>query len=173
MSKVQAIQNFPAPKSVKEARSFLGLINYLIRFIPNLATHTQCLRMLTKKDCKFKWSEVEQEAFEGLKSIVKSKTVLKHFSTGKTTKTVVDVSNVGLGAVLLQEQEDNNFYPLMYASRSLTETEARYSRTEREALGVVWDYEKFRLTHIGDNLDTKTDHTALLGIFDVRLHLNV
>ena len=79
--------------------------------------------MLTKKDCKFKWSEVEQEAFEGLKSIVTSETGLKHFSTGKTTKIVVDASNVGLGAVLLQEQEDKNFYPVMYASRSLTETE--------------------------------------------------
>ena len=136
VSKVEAIQNFPALKNVKEVRSFLGLINYLIRFIPNLATHTHCLRMLTKKDCKFKWSEVEQEAFEGLKSIVTSKTVLKHFSTGKTTKIVVDASNVGLGAVLLQEQEDKNFYPVMYASRSLTETESRYSQTEREALGV-------------------------------------
>ena len=52
VSKVEAIQNYPAPKNVKEVRSFLGLINYLIRFIPNLATHTHCLRMLTKKDCK-------------------------------------------------------------------------------------------------------------------------
>ena len=101
--------------------------------------------MLTKKDCKFKWSEVEQEAFEGLKSIVTSETGLKHFSTGKTTKIVVDASNVGLGAVLFQEQEDKNFYPVMYASRSLTETESRYSQTEREALGVVLGCERFRL----------------------------
>ena len=167
VSKVEAIHNFPAPKNAKEVRSFLGLINYLIRFIPNLATHTHCLRMLTKKHCKFKWSKVEQEAFEALKSMVTSETVLKHFSTGKITKIVVDASNVGLGGVLLQKQEDKNFYPVMYASRSLTETEARYSQTEREALGVIWGCERFRLYLIGQTFTIETDHKPLLGIFGV------
>ena len=56
--------------------------------------------MLTKKDCKFAWSEVEQEAFENLKDMVTSETVLKHFITGNETKIVVDASQVGLGSEL-------------------------------------------------------------------------
>ena len=167
VSKVAAIKSFPAPKNAKEVRSFLGLINYLIRFIPNLATHTYCLRMLTKKDCKFVWSEVEQEAFENLKDMVTSETVLKHFITGNETKIVVDASQVGLGAILLQEQEDKNFHPVMYSSRSLTETESRYSQTEREALGVIWGCEKFRLYLIGHHFEIETDHQPLLTILGV------
>lgn len=166
VSKVSAIQNFPAPTSSQEVRSFLGLINYLIRFIPHLATHTFLLRNLTKKHTKFEWTESEQHAFDYLKSIVTSETVLRHYVTGLRTKIVVDASPVGLGAILFQEQPgDEGFRPVMYSSRSLTNTETRYSQTEREALGVVWGCEKFRLYLVGSHFDIETDHQPLLGIF--------
>ena len=95
--------------------------------------------MLTKKACKFKWSEVEQEAFEGLKSIVTSETVLKNFSTGNTTKIVVDASNVGLRAVLLQEQKDKNFYPVMYASRLMEKASVSQKQATEEELREALD----------------------------------
>ena len=53
-----------------------------------------------------------------------------------------DASSEGIGAVLLQIQDDGRRRPVCYASRSLTDTEKRYAVTEKEALAATWTYEK-------------------------------
>ena len=68
--KVVAIQSFRRPENEAEVRSFLGLPNYLNKFIPNLATLDEPLRMLTKKDAKFNWSEQHQQSFDSIKAVM-------------------------------------------------------------------------------------------------------
>ena len=63
------------------------------------------------------------------------------------TRVVADASPVGLGAVLVQEQ-NGNWRPVYYASRSLTAVERRYSQTEREALALVWACKRFHVNHM-------------------------
>ena len=63
-SKVAAVNAFPSPKTVKEVSSFLGLVTYLARFIPNLSTESAPLRKLLMKDAMWKWEREEEEAFK-------------------------------------------------------------------------------------------------------------
>ena len=64
---------------------------------------------------------------------------MAYFDLNAKTRVIVDASPVGLGAILTQQQKDGNFKSVIYASRSLSDVERRYSQTEKEALAVVWD----------------------------------
>ncbi|XP_064082956.1 uncharacterized protein K02A2.6-like [Macrobrachium nipponense] len=72
---------------------------------------------------------------------------------------------VGLGAILVQKQDNGCFKPVIYASRSLTDVERRYSQTEKEALAVVWACERFRLYVLGIHFELINDHKPLEVIY--------
>ena len=61
--KVQAVSSLSEPTTVEQVRSSLGLAGYYRRFIPNFATLSYPLVQLTKKGCKFSWSDKQQESF--------------------------------------------------------------------------------------------------------------
>ncbi|XP_055681809.1 uncharacterized protein K02A2.6-like [Lutzomyia longipalpis] len=126
-SKVEAVQKFRSPETKEEVRSFLGLITYVSRFLPDCATATFPLRQLMCSSDPFIWKEIHQEAFDKLKNMI------------------ADASPVGLGAVLLQFEDDTVDKPLIiaYASKCLSKTERKYCQTEKEALALVcneWKY---------------------------------
>lgn len=74
---------------------------------------------------------------------------MAYFNPVLPTQVIVDASQIGLGAILVQKQGNGCFKPVIYASRSLTDVERRYSQTEKEALAVVWACERFRLYVLG------------------------
>ena len=76
-----------------------------------------------------------------------------------------DVSAYGLGAVLLQSSADNTWKPVAYASRFMSDTEQCYSQIEKEALGIVWDCEKFKDYVLGKYISIETDHKPLVPLF--------
>ena len=158
--KVTAIKEARAPQNANELRSFLGLANYVSRFIPNFATIVAPLRLLTHQNVKWNWGNVEDEAFRNLKdSLVED--VMEYFDPRKPTELIVDASPVGLGAVLVQEGK-----VVSYASKSLSDVESRYSQTEKEALAIVWGCEHFHLYLYGSSFTLLTDHKPLQVIFN-------
>ena len=163
--KVTAVLNAREPRTSSEVRSFLGLVTFLGRFIPDLSTVSAPLRDLTKSGVAWRWGKPESDSFNELKQRLSDKKVLAYFSQTAETQLVVDASPVGLGAVLLQRQPNGLFQPIEYASRSLTDVERRYSQTEREALAVVWGCERFHVYLYGIDFDLLTDHKALQSIF--------
>lgn len=157
--KVKTINESSPPKTVHEVRSFLGMTQYVSRFIPGYATITEPLRNLTKKDSPWRWGANEQKSFQRLKTALTSSHVMSYFSPQKKTQVLVDASPVGLGAILTQEGRI-----VCYASRALTETEQRYSQIDREMLAVVFGVEHFHLYLYGAPFSVITDHKPLLGI---------
>ena len=91
--------------------------------------------------------------------------MLAYFDRGAPTEVIADASPVGLGAVLVQKV-DGERRAVCYASRSLGDTERRYSQTEKEALALVWSCERFNLYLYGlPEFDLVTDHQALKTIY--------
>ena len=86
---------------------------------------------------------------------------MAHFNPQLDTALIVDAGKIGLGAILVQTQDDNTIRPVAFASRTLTSQECRYSQTEREALSVVWGCERFHLYLYGKPFDILTDHQPL------------
>jgi hypothetical protein len=135
--KVEANQNAPAPTNAGEVRSFLGLVNYCARFIPNLATISEPLRQLTRMGAEWAFGKTTAACIQRLKNSLTSDCVMAHYTPEAQTELRVDASPVGLGAILMQS-DGHETRPVAYASRTLTDVERRYSQTEREALAVVW-----------------------------------
>lgn len=165
-SKVEAIKKFRSPENVDEVRSFLGTVTYLARFIQNLATISEPLRKLLKKDERFVWKQEQEEAFQKLKMILTSESCLGFFRKTDLTQLFCDASPVGLGAVLVQQHKSTKESRVIaYASRSLSSAEQKYFHTEKEALSLVWGVEKFKYYLHGISFELITDCKALEFLF--------
>lgn len=159
--KVDAIKTAEIPKNVSEVRSFLGMTNYVKRFIPNYSTITAPLRDLTKNNVNFEWGKNQQESFETLKRDLTSDKVMVYFDATKQTVMIVDASPLGLGALLTQDGK-----VISYGSQALNDVETRYSQTEKESLAVVWGCEHFHLYLFGNQFKIISDHKPLESIFN-------
>lgn len=164
--KVRSIQQFRAPRTKEELRSFLGLVTYVSRFIPNLATESHPLREMLKSAIQFEWNKVHQRSFESLKQSIANIEHLGYYDPRDHTILVTDASGVGLGAVLVQVK-NNKVRVISYASRSLSETEQRYPPIEKEALAIIWAVERFKVYLLGISFVLETDHRPLETLFSV------
>ena len=158
--KIEAITKMEPPKDIATMQSFLGLVNYLNRFSPVLASLTAPLRILCKKDNIFSWESSQQAAFDAIKEEISRVPSLAYFDKNKTSVIQSDASMKGLGATLLQDGR-----PVVYASRSLTTAEQNYSNIERELLGVVFAVERFHRYIYGYRVKVQTDHKPLESIW--------
>lgn len=165
-SKLAAVQRFRPPRTVQELQSFMGLTSYFRKFIPNYSVTAAPLRSLLKKNSAFSWEEDQQVAFETLKCALCQPPVLKLFSERTEFRVQVhtDASRLGLGGLLLQEDEERRYRPVLYLSRALKGAEVNYSSTELEALAVKWALEQLRPYLIGRKFQVVSDHHALCWI---------
>ena len=124
-AKTEAIRATPPPDNVSDLRSFLGTCGYVAKFIPNYANIAEPLRKLTRKEQKWSWGPEQAKAFKALKEALSGAPVLACFRVEAPTYVATDASPVGLGAILLQDQETGECKPIAYISRSLTSTERR------------------------------------------------
>ncbi len=125
-NKVSALRTMEHPSNGQELQAFLSLATYMGPFIPSLSTLTVPLRELVKKNNIFEWSPpVHQEAFEAIKNKISEDTTLAYYDPGKEVTLQVDASTRGLEATLIQEGK-----PIAFASKALTNTEARYANIE-------------------------------------------
>ena len=162
--KVKAVVDAREPTNAAEVRRLLGLVNFTARFIPDLATVSAPLLQLTKSSESFGWGPEQQQSFDELKKRLSSAETLGYFDKNVLTKVITDASPVGLGAVLVQEQGEE-LRVISYASRSLSDTERRYSQTEKEASAIVWACERFHAYLYGAEFELMTDHKLLACIF--------
>jgi hypothetical protein len=137
-NKIKAILNMPAPRGKEGVRKFLGLVQYLSKFIPNLSDLDAHLRILLKSDVEFQWNHEQDESFQRRKHVCAKPPVLALFDVNKTVEIECDSRKDGLGAVLIQ-----NGRTVAYGSSALTETEKRYAQIEKEMQAIVYSCQKF------------------------------
>ncbi len=164
--KVQAVREAREPRNVSELRSYLGLLTYYSRFLPNMASILTPLYFLLRKSTPWKWSGKEREAFRASKKLLLSADVLVHYNPELDLVLACDASAYGLGAVLSHRVADGTEQPIAFASRMLSDTERRYSQVEKEALAIIFGVRHFHSYVYGRHFYLQTDHkplTTLLG----------
>ena len=134
--KVEAIQAWPRPMSVKNVKSFLGLASYYHRFIAGFANIASPLHECTKKMTTFQWTAEAQTAYSRLKTALIEAPVLSYPDLTLPFILDTDASSVGIGAVLSQVVEGRE-RPVAYFSTALCQAQRNYCVTKRELLAVV------------------------------------
>ena len=125
--KVEAILMMPKPTDVQSVKRFLGMANYLSKFLPHLSTVTEPLRQLEDKDVEWHWNKAHEGAFTEVKRLITNHPVLCCFDVSKEVTLQCDASQSGLGATLLQEGQ-----PVAFTSWALMVTEKNYAQIEKE-----------------------------------------
>lgn len=161
--KVQAVRDYPQPKTKKDVRAFLGLVVYYCRFIPQFASVAAPLSDLTRKGQPqlINWTEIQETAFKALKHSLMETPLLLVADPGKPYTLQTDASDRGLGAVLSQASDNWEKLPVAYASRKLLPQELNYSTIEEECLAVVWALKFFHVYLYGQPFLIQTDHQPL------------
>ncbi|XP_052746964.1 uncharacterized protein LOC128199832 [Bicyclus anynana] len=156
-TKIKAIISMPDPSDRKALERFLGMVNYLSKFIPNYSESVAVLRGLLKKDTEWVWYPKHSEAIENLKKKLSSAPVLALYSLELPVVVSVDASAHAVGAVLLQAGR-----PVEFASLTLTDTQVRYAQIEKEMLAIVFAVERFRQYLFGrQGIVVQSDHKPL------------
>ena len=163
--RLASIRNYELPMTVKKMRSFLGLASFLRGFAPNLTEIVAPLRAAAnEKGGKIRWTPERLDTFEKVKNMFLQPPVLKAPDFNKPFVLYTDASNVGIGALLCQEQ-GGSLRLIASANRTLNKTERRYSTIHREALAIHWAIcKKFRCYLQNMRFQLRTDHEPLIWL---------
>ncbi|UYV63174.1 K02A2.6-like, partial [Cordylochernes scorpioides] len=165
--KVQAIQKAKTPTNISELRSFLGLVNFYGKFIPNLPELLKPLHELLHKKRPWVWTKECGEAIDRCKNSITSERVLVPYDATLPLCLATDASQIGVGAVLSHIIEGQE-RPIMFASRTLSGAEQNYSQIEKEALAIIYGVTKFHQFIYGRKFILITDHKPLVTILGSR-----
>jgi hypothetical protein len=156
--KTQAISRIEAPKTVKQVRSFIGMINFYRKFIHNFSLIAAPLTKLTKKNVPFVWDTDCAKAFETLKLRIVEDVVLKHPDFSREFCIFTDASDFAVGSVLTQDGK-----PVEFFSRKLLDAELNYSVFDKELLAIVDSLKQWRhlLIHSEQVVTIFSDHNNL------------
>ena len=162
-SRIDAIQKVNPPKTIKECRSFCGMVNYMSMFLPSLQEKLIPIYFITRKGIPFYWVEEQQKAFEDIKKDVTNAPVLLMPNSTGHFVLVSDTSKIGCGAALYQKQR-GQYHLIAYYSKRLPEAVANYSISELELTGVMANVATFK--HLLRNV--YCDHSALVHILKAK-----
>ena len=166
--KIEAITNMPRPHTLKQLQSLLGVINYYRRYIKHYAHIAAPLHKLTggkitksKPKQVIQWTPEAEESLRIIKDILAKKVILAFPDFKKPFYLTTDASNVAIGGVLQQKDEQGHLRPLTFFSRKLNTSEKNYSTIEREALAIVYGLKINRPLCLGFPIKIHTDHRPL------------
>ncbi|XP_055584928.1 uncharacterized protein K02A2.6-like [Uranotaenia lowii] len=163
--KVKAILEVPRPEDVSQLKSYLGMINYYSKFVPNLSIKLSPLYELIKKNRRYNWSAECETVFQDSKKLLVDNSVLYLYDPKLPIVVICDASAVGVGAVLCHVI-DNVEKPVFYVSSTLSKAERNYPNLHREALAIVFGLKKFFKYIYGKKITVVTDNKPLVSIFD-------
>ena len=165
-AKIKDVLNYPAPKNVKQLRTFLGLAGYYRRFIRNYAQIAHPLTDLTKKNVDWTWGDSESNAFNVLKEKLTSSPILEYPDLKLGYVLHTDASEYGVGAVLSQVRGIGEGFPprevvIAYTSKHLLERECKWATIEKETYAIVHAVKSFHTYIYGQKTIIYSDHKPL------------
>ena len=161
--KVDAIIAIKPPTTVKQVRSFVGMVNYYCDMWKRRSHLLTPLTALTQKGHKFKWTDLEQKAFDEIKRVLAQNTILTYPNFKLPFEIHTDASDLQLGSVIMQEGK-----PLAFYSRKLNSAQRNYDTRDKELLSIVETLKEFRNILFGHTVIVHTDHKNLLYVNESR-----
>ena len=157
------IQNMPVPTDKAQLKRWIGMVQFINKFIPDCSIELKPFHRLATK--RFHWNAEYQQKFDEIKEMVQSTDILHHPDMEKEFKLYCDASIDGMGAVLTQEH-DGVDVPVQFSSKVFSDTQSRWHCSEQEIFSVIYHVEKFRSFLVGRHFVVYTDHKNLQSLFN-------
>jgi len=157
-AKVAAILQMPPPQDIPVVKRLCGMVQYLAKFLPNLANDLTPLCNLTRKGASCEWSAGCERVFHTVQ-IMTNAPILAYYNPDDKLTLQADSSKDGIAAVLLQQGK-----PIEFASRALTPAERNWSQIEKEASAVLFGLERFHQYTYGRPVEVVNDHRPIQAI---------
>ena len=155
--------DFNRPNDAKGVKSFVGFLGFYRRFLPNFSELVEPLADLLHKGVDFFWGPEQEQAFMRVQQLLES-AELANFRQECQCIVTTDASNVGIGAVLTQQDGEIESPPVAYFSKRLQKAQRNYSTGEKETLAIVEALERWYPLLYGRRFLVRTDHSALLTL---------
>lgn len=180
--RVQAIQDWPVPKSVKDIQSFMGFTGFFRKFIKNYsiitAPLTNMLRGADKYPKKlFRLTPEALQAFEDLKKAFTNPPLVRHFDPDRPILVQTDASKWGMGAIMYQPQDGkgpsrrrSDWQPVAFISHKFDATQQNWKVHDQELGAIVFSFQKWRhyLEGSKHEIRVQTDHNNLQYFFKAK-----
>ncbi|TPX30025.1 hypothetical protein SmJEL517_g06292 [Synchytrium microbalum] len=158
---IKQILEWPVPQNVSELRSFLGLAQWLRRFILHYSKIVSPLTDLLQTTVEFNWTASQQNAFDTLKERLTTAPLLKLFDPSLPIELWTDSSGFAIGATLYQKHA-KGLHPVAYEGRKMLPAERRYPVHEQELLALIHALKVWRHYLLGLPVTIQTDHRSLV-----------
>ena len=173
LERIEAIQKISLPKNVKGLQSFNGHINFIRRFIPNLAELMKPMQTLLKKDVKFIWTDEGRNAFDTIKDAISKSPVLVSPDYTKDFMIFSFASEDTIAGVLLQKNIEGFEQPIAFMSRALQNSELKYTIMEKQAYALVKSLKHFRTYIRYSKVIGYVPHTTVKVILSQKDYLGI
>jgi hypothetical protein len=159
--RIASILNLTAPTSKKEVQAFMGIINFVRRFVPNFAVMVKPIHNLLKQYFSFSWTEYVENDFVRINKAIGSTLVLEKSYFEKYFIIYTNATEEAISAILIQCDDQNNEKPVAYMSQRLSYDEFKYSYIKKHAFSLVKAVEKFRHFILGKHTLVKVPFPAI------------
>ena len=120
VERVKAVEGAPVPQGIHQLKSYLGLLTYYGKFLPNMATVLASLYRLLRKDVAWEWKRTERKSFIASKKLLTSSELLVHFNPQLKIILASDASSYGVGVVLVHRMPDGSERPIGYCQERIS-----------------------------------------------------
>ena len=167
--RIQAILDYPLPKTAQGLRRFLGIFDFYRRFVKHASEFEAPLydalsKPLLKGTQPVTWTPALEESFKRCRDSIASATQLTHPRLGAPLGLFTDASGIAVGACLMQ-MVDDSWQPLAFFSKKLSSKECGWPAYYRELLAVYESIQHFRHILEGYPFTIYTDHKPLTHAF--------
>jgi hypothetical protein len=163
MDKLENIQNWSTPHNYNDVQRFVGLMNYVSNFLPNVTAYTGPLTSMTKNGALFFWRPIHDKCFELIKAICCKTPVLRpiNYKSEELIWVICDASKTGVGAMYGQGKDWMGCRPARFMSKKFSSAQQHYSVHEMEMLAILEALQKWEDKLVGKRIHVITDHKAL------------
>ncbi len=137
--KMQKIRDWRQPHNYHEVQRFLGLVQYLAHFMPDITTYTTPLTMCTHNGCPFQWTPLLTKCFESIKTLACKAPILKPINPKDPDLiwVICDGSRSGVGAIYGQGPDWQTCHPAGFLSKKFSSAQQNYRTHEHEMIAIL------------------------------------
>ena len=174
-SRIDAIQKLQPPTNKKKIQEFLGMLNFLSKYVYKMQLYLRPFYNILRQQNNFEWNTEHQTRFEEIKKLLTEQISNTIPDSNQPFYAMCDASNFGIGAALLQSHNGTNKMNLISAnSRLFTQAELRLSTLMRECTAIIYTLTEYEFLILGSKHPTVlfTDHKPIIFLFTQKSNPN-